>query len=527
MKKNEIICLSLAALFIVFQHWYYFSELYYDRDLAVYAYNSLKLLKGGEWYHYARGPLPPGINFIIVAAFKLFGSSFKSIYLAALFFNLLSVFFIYLLAKLILSKETKFYFFLPIFFALIFVAEPFRTYAATTEVFLATFEIAGILFLGLNHYFLSGVLLGMGFLIRQTGVYAFLAGTFFIIITMKLNKTSSKLFIKDLLYFCGGFSLPLILISVYFSFLGVFDKFLNCTFFYNLRNLGEYLIDVKRRDIEFTKNDFWQRFNFEIVVSGLLSLSGLFYALIRRTKAGLLISIWFVSTCFGLSISAIYQHHFIQLIAPAASIGLLGISGFLEGSSLLFKRKIPPMITLGVILIAALIIPGIRLAVPFVTKKRQSLCAYAADDRFSAAQYVKEHTTPQSKIFVWDNFDLVSLFFWSERDNVCNLNQKCFFLPSELKEYWSPYIEKKDFRFYQTQLLLTIREKRPKYIIVVSDYKVVIDTSGILVARVKDFNAERKAFPGFFELLEKDYQLDGGFLSNKLKIYLIKNGNNN
>jgi hypothetical protein len=62
----------------------------------------------------------------------------------------------------------------------------------------------------------------------------------------------------------------------------------------------------------------WVNLNFEIAFFGLLSLFGLFYAITRRIKAGLLSGIWFITVGLGFLISAIYAHHFIQIIAPTA-----------------------------------------------------------------------------------------------------------------------------------------------------------------------------------------------------------------
>lgn len=520
MKKIEIIFLITSLVCIAFLHSYYFTELYYDRDLAFYAYNSLNILEGHDWYSNWGDPKPPGINLIILAAFSLIGKSFKSIYWAALFFNLLSVFSLYLFAKLILSKEVRFYFFLPFFFILFFGSEVLKTYSANTEVFLATFEIAGMLFLGLNQYLISGLLLGLGFLIRQTGLFTFIAGVIFLIALKMSDKTSFRLLIKNLAIFFAAFTLPLILISAYFLYKGIFNKFLNITFISNLRYSAEYLINIRQRDLFFTKKLLWNGLSFEIILFSLFSLFGLFYAfIIRRTKISLFIGIWFLVICAGLLITGIYPHHFVQIIAPLSCISLLGVSAMFEEIKVLFKNKVYLRIISIGILIVVLFIPYVRLGRPFITKERPVWYAHGAEDRFHTASYIKEHTAPEDRIFVWDNFDSGAIYLWSERRNATIFSSKATVLPSELIEYWVRL--KKDFRIYQKKLLVELHQKLPKYIILVSDYRVVIDKTGAVMAEAKDFNIERNVFSEFFQVLDKEYLLEKNI--GACSIYRIKN----
>lgn len=518
MKKNEVISLVLSASLIVFLHFFYFREICYDRDLAVYAYNSLSVLKGQGWYYTIWHTKPPGINFIILAAFKLFGNSLKSIYLAALFFNLLSLFFIYLLSKLVLSKEMKLYFLLPVFFALIFAAEPFMTYAANTEVFLAPFEIGGILFLGLNQYFISGLFLGMGFLIRQSGIYTFFAGLLFIVVINSLEKDSFKKLIKNLTRYITAFILPLVLISLYFLRLGVFDKFFDNSFILGLRNMGEYVVDIRHKDLISTLNTFWSMFDFEIIFFGISALLGLYYAITRKTKTSLLFSLWFVAICSGLSISAIYRHHFIQLIAPLACISLLALWDDSGSFNMALKNnysKRQLICALAIILFTL----SFRVARPFLTKTRVNFPSYVKEDRYFAAEYIKEHTSPQDKIFVWDSLNATSIILWSGRDSITRYYEKNAFLPFESKDNWVHYMRsEKEYLINQKQLLLDIQQYRPKYIVVVKSYTQFIRWKHLVKedatasdwqkALQESIEAEKKAFPEFFQMLDTDYQLE-------------------
>lgn len=505
MKKIKIFCLFTALLIILFQHFYYLSELYYDRDIAGYAYNALCLSEGKGWYYNIWDAKPPAINFIVLGAFNIFGRSIKSIYFAALFFNLLSLFFIYFFAKLLLSKETKLYFLLPVFFSFFFTSELFRTYSANTEVFLATFEIAGILFLGLNRYFISGALLGVGFLIRQTGVYTFFAGALIIIAVNFLDKPPFKTLIKNCLIFTFAFILPILAISVYFFSRGLLNQFLKYTFIDNLQHLNEYVISVHKRDLLITKLILWREFKFEIISLGLFSLAGLGYILTHRTKVTLSIFLWFIVICFGLSISAIYPHHFIQIAAPIACISVLGISFIFKIIKTLVKNILLQNIIV-FILIAILITPHICSIASFITMKRHIKYSQGAKERFFTAQYINKHTETKDKIFIWDNFDGGAIYLWSKRQRIGKIFSKRDFLPLELIEYWQPSLE--DYKLNQKQLLLDLRANHPKYIIITPDFSSRVDNLGNIKVERKNLATEKNVFPEFFKLLDKDYAIE-------------------
>lgn len=518
MKKLEILFLLSAALVIIFLHIFYFREICYDRDLSFYTYNTLDVLKDHGWYYSPWHTKLPGINFIILAAFKLFGQSFKSIYLAALFFNLTALFLIYLIAKKLLSKETKIYFILPVIFINLFAAEIFLTYTANTEVFLAAFEIAGILFLGLNRYFIAGLLFGSGFLIRQTAFLPFISGALFLIIINLSGKKSFKELIKKLLIMGLGFILPLILIAIYFLAKGVFDKLVNYAFIYNLRNFGEYIIDIRQRDLKSPRMLFWvSKYNFEIILLSFLSLWGLFYTIIRRTKISILVSCWFIISFLWLLVAGIYPHHFIELIAPLACISLLGISDIFEKIKRLTIGKPYLHNIFIVVIISVLIIPCIRLIIPFITNERRGYPLQFREDRFYAARYIKEHSFPQDKLFVWDNFSLGAIFLWSQRDSIIEFHEKYAFLPVELREYMVPYVE--DYPLNQKKLLFALQKEKPKYIVLVNDYNKVIRWRKLAkryaasreaweVLSKHPLDAEKEAFPDFFSLLNKDYRFE-------------------
>lgn len=516
-KRLGLFLLAFSAALLVFWQYPYFKEFCYDHDLSGYVYSALDVLAGNTWYQASCLPRPPGIHFIIIAAFNLFGQSFKSIYLAALFFDILSVVLIYLLSRLVLSKVIRLHYLLPLFFTLFFIADPFRAYTANTEVFALVFEITGILLLGLGQYLLGGLLFGLGFMIRQMTIANLFAGLFFIIYAGRTEKKIVKNIVKDIIFFTGAFLLPLILVSLYFLSQGVFDKFINYAFLYNLQNADNYLVDIRALELAHTNHEFWRNLKFEIILFSLFAFWGLLRALLLRNKIMVLISSWFIYVCLGLFFTGVYQHHFIQLIAPMACLGFLGLSDILNIAQALALKRKNLLRGLTSVLYGLLIFAGIHLSWIFLYERR-IFCKYfeARNDRFQAAIYVKERTTPEDKIFVWDELNTGSIILWSGRANLGRFHEKYAYLPPPLRAYWNPYVG--DYLLNQKEFIADFKLNMPKYVIFVWEHHWTIgfnelikdrDLSGLGWNSPRQIvELEKEAFSEFFEILSRDYVLE-------------------
>ncbi len=88
MKRIDRFFLILAIILTVFLNAHYISGLFYDYDIPAYASDTLSILRGNIWYsRYIWENKPPGINFIFLLAFYIFGKSFISIQIFALIAN--------------------------------------------------------------------------------------------------------------------------------------------------------------------------------------------------------------------------------------------------------------------------------------------------------------------------------------------------------------------------------------------------------------------------------------------------------
>lgn len=496
MRRKELFFLLSAWLFIMLLHSYYLKERYYVNDVAGYAYNTLEVMNGRGWYASTWHNKPPGINFIYLIAFSIFGKSFITTQIIALLADILSAFLLYLLGRYILYKEIRLFFLLPISFALFCVSVGLEGHCANTETFLAVFEIAGMLFLGLAYkkkkntfYFMSGLMLGIAFMIKQAGLMTFIAGLIFIFVVKIIDKKDVKFLIGKLFIFIISFFIPLALLSIFFLSQGVFDKFIKYTFIIPYQ-YGKEMSAVARMRIIQSREGIWDMLGIELIVFGISALFGTLYILLKRSRVMILILIWFIICCFEFSLFGIFPHYYIQLIAPFVCLSVIGLSYIYQN---ILRERI-----LKVSFSVLLVIPylhtissTINSGTLIIPETGQYRFLASQQDRFLASQYIKKRTNPQDKIFVWDDIEGCSIYFWTGLTNITHFRVKYCFLPKELMRPQQRAFAG-DYKLNQKSFLSDLNKELPIYIIIVDDDRYGPDS-------------EKKAFLEFFDILEKRY----------------------
>ncbi len=99
MRKKELFFLLSAWLFIILSLSYYLKETYYNIDIPGYAYNTQEVMNGRGWYASTWNNKPPGIIFIYLIAFSIFGKSLIATQIISILANILSAFLLYLLGR--------------------------------------------------------------------------------------------------------------------------------------------------------------------------------------------------------------------------------------------------------------------------------------------------------------------------------------------------------------------------------------------------------------------------------------------
>ncbi|MFH1458396.1 MAG: glycosyltransferase family 39 protein [Candidatus Omnitrophota bacterium] len=541
MKRIEILFLSFAIVLTIFLHAHYMSGLYYDQDVASYVNSTLEIGRGKSLYSGFRtwGNKPPAINYIFLLAFSLFGESFISIQVFSLIAKILSVILLYLLAKTVLAKEIKFTYLLPLFYALFSSSEALQAHSSNLETFLIPFEIAGILFLGIAmqnkktiFYFLSGLSLGLGFLVKPSALAVCFAGFVLICIQATLYREPLRVFLKQSFLFLSVFLIPLFFLSIYLFYLGVWERFIKSIFISNMAYIKNIGI-IRNIYMPWSLQQIWSGLKSEILIFGLLALIGLLGSLLRyKNKPRLLSLSWFLVTGLVISRAGFHlRHHFIEILPSFLVLSIIGISDIYQQTASLFKQKrlFLKIFAVGGALI--LVFPCFHTIKTLVKKhslknsffaterylksadkekyaKRLLGESFDAGRRFLISQYVKERTAKEDKIFVWDGMAAGSIYLWTQRKSVTN-RFKFSFLPVELIGPISAFSYRDpgqhDYRHFQSRLLKGLSVVRPAYIIVVQS---VLPMPHAKISYQEVLTLERKAFKDFFDLLDSDYVLE-------------------
>ncbi|MFH0826562.1 MAG: glycosyltransferase family 39 protein [Candidatus Omnitrophota bacterium] len=554
MKRIEIVFFIAAIGLIVFLHAHYMSGLYYDQDVATYVNSTLEIARGKSLFSGFRnwGDKPPGIYYIFLLAFSLWGQSFISIQIFSLIAKIITVFLLYLLAKYVLAKEVKFYYLLPLFYALFSSCEPIQSHTSNLETFLIPFEIAGILFLGLAFqnnknvfYFLSGAALGLGFLIKQSALAVCFAGFVFICIVTIIYREPFRAFLKKAFLFLSVFLVPFLSLFAYLFYRGGWLAFIKYVF---IRNIA-YIKNISRiRDIymPWSLQQISNGLKSEIIIFGLLVLIGLASCIPRfKNKPRLLALSWFAMTLFIISRAGFHlRHHFIEILPPFLTLGVIGISDIHHAAERLFKQKRFFSKILTALGVLVLIFPSVHI-IRNVVKRRalensffatekylksadkekhaQRLLgeSFDAGRRFLISQYVKERTTEEDRIFVWDGLATGSIYLWTQRKSVTN-TPKFIYLPVELigpiSEFAYEDPSRHDYRRYQSQLLKGLIVVKPVYIVVIQS---VLPMPYATPSYQQVLFLEKQAFKDFFDLLDSDYVLEKeilGCFAYRLKV---------
>lgn len=154
---------------------------------------------------------------------------------------------------------------------------------------------------------LSGFLLGVGFLFKQSVIFDVLALGLFVLVLSKLFKVPKILILPSVLAL--GFILPFILVSIYFLSQGAFNHFLSDAFLQNSRYANAY------NDFIIPQGKLYLR------LLGGVGIIGLAFVLFRKTPTLFLIASLFAFELMGAFLTGRPYMHYLLGAVPAFSLG--------------------------------------------------------------------------------------------------------------------------------------------------------------------------------------------------------------
>jgi hypothetical protein len=295
-----------------------------ERDEGEYAYMGQLLLQGIPPYSEAYNMKFPGTYLMYAGAMSLFGQTIRGIHLGLLLLNLATVLLLFHLGRKIVNDFAALI--AAAAYALLSLSSSVFGFAAHATHFVALPAIGGALLLlfaaeknKLPLYFLSGILFGLAFIMKQPGIFFSLFGATYIIYHDRLLK--KRLFTR-LAVFTSGALLPFLAVLLWFHTSGVFDKFWFWTFQYAAKYGTQ--VPLSGAFAVFLENflDVADGFMLLWIASALGFVAAFINSDLKKTRGfiALFALFSFLSICPGFY----FRPHYFVTLLPAISL-LIGV----------------------------------------------------------------------------------------------------------------------------------------------------------------------------------------------------------
>jgi len=402
-------------------------EIPLERDEGEYAYAGQLILQGIPPYKLAYNMKFPGTYAAYALIMSIFGQSIHAIHIGLLLINVATIALIFLVGRRLINTMAGVT--AAASYAVLSVSPSVLGLAAHATNFVILPVLGGILLLlkeqrvtalepsqpnQLVRLFASGLLFGIGALMKQPGLLFIPFGVIYIVWNDLNRRLSLNRMLLRILIFVTGAAVPLGVTSLILWYAGVFDKFWFWTINYawqygSLLSLSQapQMFFTSANEVVLTGWPVW-------ILAGIGALMGLGD---QRRRAGILFLMGFLlfsalAVCPGFY----FRTHYFILILPAVSLlagaAISKLTEILEGRIILI-RFVP------------LFVFAVALSVPILLDKKiffevspnQACGLIYPDNPFLESvrigTYVREHTEPGDTIAVVGSEP--EIYFYSHR----------------------------------------------------------------------------------------------------------------
>lgn len=430
-----------------------------ERDEGEYSYFGQLILHGIPPYKMAYNLKFPGTYYCYALIMGIFGQTPTGIRIGLLLFNLGSLLFLFYISKRLFN----------VFAALIavatcgvfFINPAFLGQAAHATHFVTFFSLGGIYFLlsavekrKYRIFLVSGLFMGLAFLMKQSGVFFPIFGGLIIIIHYFFDSRKKLLrSMLNLVIFGAGAIIPLLITMLILKGEGVFEKFWFWTIVYP-RSYGTRVpVSEAWNNFKMLFPPITETFRSLWIMAGLGVIALFFYRGngFYRLFTGIYLIFAFLNAVPGFYFRS---HYFIPMI-PAVSI-LIGFFPVFINS--LIEKKFRYIGYITAVGFLAFFISGLYDWKEFYFKKNpDELCRFIYQGNFfneaiPVAKYIKANTEEKDKIFVFGSEP--EIFFYSQR-----LSATGYIYMYDLV-FPHPF-EKK----MQNEMITEVEAVKPKYIV--------------------------------------------------------------
>jgi Dolichyl-phosphate-mannose-protein mannosyltransferase len=398
-----------------------------ERDEGEYAYAGQLILQGIPPYKLAYNMKFPGTYAAYALIMSIFGQTIHAIHLGLLLINVATIALIFLVGRRLINTMAGVT--AAASYAVLSVSPSVLGLAAHATNFVVLPVLGGILLLlkeqrvtasepsqpkQLMRLFASGLLFGIGALMKQPGLLFIPFGAIYIVWNDLNRRLSLNRMLLRILIFVTGAAVPLGVTSLILWYAGVFDKF----WFWTINYAWQYgsLVPLSQapqiffrsaNEVVLTGWPVW-------ILAGIGALTGLWD---QRTRATILfLSAFLFFSALAVCPGFYFRTHYFILVLPAVSFlagaALSKLTEILEGRRILI-RFIP------------LLVFAVALSVPILWDKKIFFDATPVEvcrivypespfpESVRIADYVREHTEPDDAIAVLGSEP--QIYFYSRR----------------------------------------------------------------------------------------------------------------
>src|SRR6476661_528780 len=442
-----------------------------ERDEGEYAYAGQLLLQGIPPYKLAYSMKFPGTYVAYAITMFLFGQTVTAIHLGLLLVNSATSALIFFIGKRLLNSTVGIV--AAASYALLSLSPSVFGLAGHATHFVVLLVLGGALLLlnqrnrlGAGWLFLSGLLMGLGLLMKQPGLFFVLFGATYLF----LNDVRAGLLLRNVilrhLVFVGGAATPLAITFLTLFYAGVFPKF----WFWTIHYAHEYgtlisISDASRIFIYHVRDAIGPNWPLWIVAGiGLLTCS---LNKSARRSTGFLLGL-FVSSILALCAGFYFRSHYFILLLPAIAL-FAGVA--INNISSVLHRQITAVRFLPLFLLAscaAFLVFAQRDLFFRLSPVEVSHTIYAGNlfpEAIKVAEYIRDHTDSSDTIAVAGSEP--EIYFYSHRHSATGYI------------YTYPLMERQKYaRQMQSEMIHEIESAQPKYVI-----SVTVDTSWLHSSR--------------------------------------------
>lgn len=436
-----------------------------ERDEGEYAYGGQLLLQGIPPYQHLYSMKLPGIYAAYAGVMALFGQTHTGIHLGLLIVNIATTIFLFFLGRRLIDPLAGVA--AAASFAVLSVSQSVQGVFANAEHFVILPAVAGLLLLlrGLDDdrpwsLFGSGLLLGIGFVIKQHGA-AFVAfgGLYLLIARLQGRPVDRRRVVSGCALFAAGAVLPYAVTCLIMASVGVFEKFWLWTVDYARAYTSQVPIEK-----------VWP--NFERSAAPIIGSAPLLWMLIacgltalfwdkRVRRRWVFMAMFVVFSLAALCPGLYFRPHYFVLALPAAAL-LAG--GTISGMAHRLSNTRPGTVRYGLPLGLAVVCLAVsiyqqRSFLFRMTPFQACRSTYAANpfpESLEIARYIRARTKQDDRIAVIGSEP--QIYFYSGRRSASG------------HVYMYPLMENHDFALQmQQEMIRQIESARPAFLVFVKN----------------------------------------------------------